>query len=616
MKITIPRTIFTILIPIAATLASVAEPATGPGSGQPTAILSTLQKGHPRLLLTPESLKTLKDQVSKDPERQKLLAGVCAQADRMIKDKPVEYVLIGPRLLDKSRTCLNRVSTLSFAWLMTNDRKYADRALQELETVAAFPDWHPPHFLDTAEMTCACAIGYDWLYSYMNSKQRDMVRAAIISKGLKPGLDLYRSHKGFTNSKHNWSQVCNGGLAVGALAIADEEPAMCAETLESGLKAVQNAMANFGPDGSWNEGPGYWGYTTQYTAYYLEAMRTALGNMHGLDKTPGLAECGLFKIYFSGPTGIQFNFADAGEKEGPPPQMFWLANTFNKPVYAWEARRKLDSRNPLSIIWYSPAGQDPEISKLPLNKFFRRDNIVFLRSAWQNPDAMWVGFKGGDNKANHSHLDLGSFVFDALGTRWVTDLGSDDYNLPGYFGKARFTYFRLSTESHSTLVIDNTNQATKAEASVIAFADEGAVGGSAVADLSPAYPMTKSALRGISLRNGKCLLVEDEVLSGKPVDVRWGIITRANVTIAGADAVLEQKGKRMYARILEPAGAAFEKLSANPPPPQRQQSDATKLGVKLPARTTDLRLVVTFATDRESLQQQVKPLKNWPGQIK
>ena len=35
--------------------------------------------------------------------------------------------------------------------------------------------------------------------------------------------------------------------------------------------------------------------------------------------------------------------------------------------------------------------------------------------------------------AFHSNLDIGTFVLDAFGERWVVDLGADDYNLPGYF---------------------------------------------------------------------------------------------------------------------------------------------------------------------------------------
>ena len=80
--------------------------------------------------------------------------------------------------------------------------------------------------------------------------------------------------------------------------------------------------------------------------------------------------------------------------------------------------------------------------------------VVTMRSSWDDPNARFVGFKGGDNKVNHSHADLGTFVLDAMGYRWAMDLGPDDYNLPGYFGKERWNYYRLRTEGHNTLVVD------------------------------------------------------------------------------------------------------------------------------------------------------------------
>ena len=597
----------------------VAYSADQPTQADSSDILKTLRSGHPRLFITPESTQKLREEAKQDHELSNQLAAICKAADKIVDEKPIEYVK-GAVLLNKSRTCLGRITTLAFAWQMTSDDKYAVRALKELTAVCAFPDWHPAHFLDTAEMTCAVGIGYDWLYPYLDKGQRDTVRNALVAKGLTPGLQCYRGTDPFhykwqwPKTSNNWSQVCNGGLAVGALAIADEEPAISSQVLVSGLKAVQGAMMSFGPDGSWNEGPGYWLYTTIYTAYYLDALKTALGSMQDLDKNPGLSATGLFRIHFVGPNGrLMFNFADCGDYAEPASQMFWLAKTFNQPLYAWEASQKTNC-SPFCMIWHSPAGKGPAQSQLPLNKYFRRDNIVFLRSAWEDPNAMWVGFKGGDNKASHSHLDLGSFVLDALGERWAVDLGSDDYNLPGYFGKERFTYFRLKTESHNTLLIDHTNQNTEAESPVVAFSSD-ETGGAAVVDLSSAYPMTQSTRRGIRMLDGKSVLVQDQVLAGKPVDVLWGMMTRSKVTIDGASVVLERKGKQLYGRILSPSGAIFQTLSANPRPPEHQQADVTKLSVKLSGNVTNLVLVVIFSTDKNFPLPVVKPLAQWAGQI-
>ena len=134
--------------------------------------------------------------------------------------------------------------------------------------------------------------------------------------------------------------------------------------------------------------------------------------------------------------------------------MFWLAREFNQPVCAWYERRATTTRPPWTCSGSTRRATSPKAAGLPLDKYFRGAEVAVLRSDWDNPKALFVGFKAGDNKANHSHLDLGSFVFDAAGARWAMDLGADDYNLPGYFGAQRWNYYRLRAEGQNTLVIN------------------------------------------------------------------------------------------------------------------------------------------------------------------
>src|SRR6185369_15727008 len=114
---------------------------------------------------------------------------------------------------------LNRIYTLALLYRLEGNQQYAERAWQELRAAADFKDWNPRHFLDTAEMTHAFAVGYDWLYEVWTPEQRASLRNAIVDKGLEPALRCYRgtaSYPEFPTMRHNWNQVCNGGIGMGA----------------------------------------------------------------------------------------------------------------------------------------------------------------------------------------------------------------------------------------------------------------------------------------------------------------------------------------------------------------------------------------------------------------
>ena len=229
-------------------------------------------------------------------------------------------------------------------------------------------------------------------------------------------------------------------------------------------------MASFAPDGGWAEGPGYWNYATEYNVFFLSAVESALGTDFGLKQMAGFPETGEFRMQSIGPLNRTFNYADAHDSPGAAPQMFWLAKAFSRPDYAEHESRHIGDRAGIfHLLWAAGRPQLLQRAPPPLDKLFRGIDVAFFRSAWNDKNALFVGFKGGDNRANHSHLDLGTFVLDAFGQRWALDLGSDDYNLPGYFGPQRWNYYRLRTEGHNTLTIEGENQNPTARARLLAF---------------------------------------------------------------------------------------------------------------------------------------------------
>ncbi|MBC8004522.1 MAG: heparinase II/III family protein [Verrucomicrobia bacterium] len=572
-----------------------------------TGILKTLHKDHPRLLLTNVRLQELKILSSKDPKLKKYAADVIAQADKDLFKSPIEHVLIGPRLLDKSRECLNRVYNLSFAYRWTNNPKYLSSAIANMKNVCSFADWNPSHFLDVAEMTHAVAIGYDWLYHSMDQPTRNQIKAGLIKLGLEEGKKAYASNAWWMKVDHNWNQVCNSGLAIGALSIAETDPDLALYMIPKAIELLPFALKSYGPDGVWGEGPGYWLYATDYTAYGISALQTALGSDFGLTKQPGLNLTGYFPIYSAGPSGYMLNYADAGEKSklGVPHPCLWLAGVYNNSHFSDFVIDQLETRtaNVFDIIWFQPYAHSA--ANRPLDIFFDgKVSLYFSRSSWIDPNALWIGFKAGYNKVNHAHLDLGNFELDALGVRWARDLGSDDYNLPDYFGSKRYTYYRLQSISHNVPVLNGQNQRQDGTSQFIKHG-EGISEPYAVIDFTSAYKDFASlAQRGIKLLdNRKSILIQDEFILTKSAEYMWGMTTDASIQIIGSkEAELTLNGQKMKARILAPSNAVFTVESAQQAKPQKENRDVSRLLAKVPETIGS----ITFAI-------QLSP--QWPGSV-
>ncbi len=572
------------------------------------ALLARLNHSHPRLLIDAQRFDGLKTRIQAHSPAGLWHARLLMEADRVLHEPPAQYQLRRSEgLLTASRTVLDRVYTLSLVYKTTGNRAYLERLWQELAAAAAFPDWHPGHFLDTAEMTHAFAIAYDWLHQDWSDSQRQVMKTALVNKGLKPGLAAYRGRGKvgwWAGAPGNWNQVCNGGLGLGALSLLKEEPEVAGEVLREALVSLQRGMTAYAPDGGHPEGPMYWGYGTFYTVLFLAALETALGDDLGLSGLEGFAAAGFYPVYLTSVTGRVFNLADASEHLSRTAQMFWLGKRFQQPVFSWYASQ---TRRPhaLDLLWGESPGVSPALAGLPLDRYFRGVEVLTFRSGWDDPQGLFVGFKAGANADPHAHLDLGTFVLDALGHRWALDLGPDNYNLPGYFGKKRHDYYRLRAEGHNTLVINprpGPDQNPGAVAPIIKFQAH-RERPFAVAELSAAYaPAAAKVRRGLALIDRRHLLIQDEIETGHPAEVWWFMHTRAAVSLLEdrKTACLTQGQARMFAHILSPSQATFTVRPARPLPAsphpltQGDDSDVKKLAIRIKdARNLRLAVVLT-----------------------
>ncbi|KAF7314345.1 hypothetical protein MKEN_00907100 [Mycena kentingensis (nom. inval.)] len=596
----------------------------------------SIRSDRPRLIAPAYKWAALPALIAADQYMKAWNDTIFANATEYKAKPPVAYAKDGDSgILDNAREIKQRIKAFAYVYRMTNDTSWVDRTWEELQNAAgngasgfgpADDRWNAGHFLDTAELSAAFGIAYDWLYDIWSDDQKGQIRDALITNGLKPGVNQVTTAAGWwrNNITGNWNCVCNSGLTLGSLAIYGDDTTGTAEQLLKTTvdNAVQNCAQAATSDGTWLETSDYWYFGTTGHAEMAAALISATGSNYGLlDNNKNFYKTGDFHMYVMGPTS-KFNFGDHGPNKFSTTanSMFLYADYYNQPQYALFQRDQVDAAEPWSMFWYDPSVGGAFWDGKPLDHVFDNgaDQWASMRSSWTDINALFVGIKAGQNLYHQTHndLDTGDFVLDAMGTRWAGELGSGDYNSPDYFNNgdspdaARWKYYRKMTEGQNTILINQVNQLLTG-APTIKFETSNTTQGPTTVleldkdstayfttDMTSAYADATSVIRGIRLLNGrKQVLLQDEINTSK--SVMWRMHTNATVSVEGTSATLSLDGKTMKVQMLDPpSGAQFstseaKRLDSDPTPSVADQENpgVTVLIISLPAGTYNLQVL-------------------------
>jgi hypothetical protein len=245
-----------------------------------------------------------------------------------------------------------------------------------------------------------------------------------------------------------------------------------------------------------------------------------------------------------------FNFADNGSGVGVLPAMFWLASLSGDPSAVHNEMNKLSfmlENNPAGLtnnrllpfllIWASKVSFDnmaapEEKTYLALGK----SSVAAMRTGW-GADDIYLGVKGGTPSANHGHMDIGSFVMDAMDVRWAMDFGMSSYNSLESNGvdlwnmgqnSTRWDVFRYNNMAHNTLTFNGAKQLVSGYCPVENLTntpDRLSVG----LNLTPAYQNSVShCYRTAAIIENRYVEISDNIqASSTPLTVRWNLLTQA-----------------------------------------------------------------------------------------
>ena len=559
---------------------------------------------HPRLLATQADFDAMKIKIETDPFFQKEYQRVLKEAENLLELEPIVLdidEIYGGNLWLQSCDFMDRIFPLGIAYKMTDDRKYADRAYEEMLAMIEIDTWREDQVLVQAGLSLGYAIGYDWFYDAYTDNQREVILRGASKHFLKGYLGAYQgtqSHmKNNSVTYTNINGVVNGCAIAAGMAFLDEFPESSAYIIAKASRALEYGLVNYIDSGSWHEGVSYGTMQLQYLGIGMAALDKVFGHTYGIDKVENInkavdflmdMQCSAGSLVHSDSPNSNVNFYS--------PAYLWLTDYFggNSGQFIYDLYYETPGplEKSLTLLWGKPI-EEIDIER-DTGTYYKdaRNPIVVMRSSWNSKYNTFAGIKGGTQKrgysSSHAHIDSGAFSFSSDGVFWTTDVGAEDYNKAGY-GEFRYSetdadrwdYYRTRAEAHNCIII---NPDEKPEYVLDALSDfetyqENDFSAFSILDMTEAQAEdASSAKRGTYLAdNRQSLVVRDEItLLNDNSTLNWFMSTPHNVEIqddksviltnAGADTSKQLKIEFLCNKEIEVTAGPAEPLPTSPIP--------------------------------------------------
>lgn len=493
--------------------------------------------GHPRLFITPEHLRRLRELVAMD--RAELIAAhphfahhwdvIRRDADRCFEEEQItvyngRYSTTLPPALPArhednfpywtglSREIETRIQKLATVYLLTGERRYADLCAEWTLALCEWPYWTDPDYgnfnacLDTGHFCHAVAFAYDFLYDALTPEQRETIRTALLEKG---AAAVMKDATGGWAQKINWPNgfaVVMGGMGIAGAATLGDDP-RADEYVQYARRRIDEFLDSRDRDGGYVEGHTYGGYAMSHVMPFAGTLAThgdrALVDHPYIGKTLRFATWCLDPI-----TATSVNFCDSSYSARAYRSMAaWLAREGDPLAYWYLAHNEGLTHTfryvpPMGLLWLPLDGRGEAPEGRPQAAHYRDIGWTIARgdfSAAPTPGdpsllfAMRSGYFG-----SHVQRDNNAFMLNVNG-RWIL-------RDPGYG--------RDATELHSTLLVDGSGQAP-ADAHVAAFGNVGEVS-YMVGDASVCYGNLSDFRRHAVMVGGEYVVLFDEIRSEEP----------------------------------------------------------------------------------------------------
>ncbi|MBQ4159717.1 MAG: discoidin domain-containing protein [Clostridia bacterium] len=597
-------------------------------------------RAHPRLIVNDR--QALLDKIANDDQSAAWYADVKREADLVLNSSLSKYDAADNSIIAVCRAVENDMWYLGITYLVEQDRKYIDRALAEIRNVGTFPDWSNWAPICPSEMMYGIACAYDWMYDGLTPAERTEIIDVLKKQALWQFVRCYDGvlEKEINSGTSNRTLVANAAAAGVAIAIADEEPRLAQLLLDGAVEYAKPCFTEYGADGGFPEGTGYWRYATQFMYLMISELDNAVEDSFAMPKEiswyfeqPESINTPEYWMYMNGATS-RFVYGDSSHGFFYNPLVYYAGERYNKPFYGWYLNQLMEKHGsnvditPFAIAWYNPDIEWKNVG-MPLDKTFnakKNAQTASMRSSWSDEDMLYVAIQGGDNTQGHMMPSLGTFIVEANGKAFIKQNPKLDYD--SSYDDA--LYYVARTESQNTIIVNpdkTVGQNTSAVASFVKH-EEAENEAFTVLDMTQTNSAFTDAKRGVYMTPGRhSVVLQDEMKLNKPSEVYWFAHTSGDIALSAdrKSALLTVDGERMYVAITNgPSDAVFEIMATEPLPTSPvQPPDAPSLGgFKLAVHmqnVTDATLAVEFVPLKagEAAPEQltpVKPISAWSVQ--
>lgn len=426
------------------------------------------QVKHPALLFTKARVEAAKSRVESDTCMARCWEDILKVADGALKGNN-----------------FRRADYLSLAYLMTGDRRYADRLKSILQSLTDAKTWgseemlsRKPVWRSDLGLSHKClmsALAYDAIYETLSGQERKDLAEKLLRLGLEPALGDWvleptRIHT-LNSMGHNWWTSCVYNAGMLALALQNELPQAreWAATLNEVMPewfgfagdVLQNKMKTFDESGGMYESLNYANFGIQEALQYRIAWQNAYPGQKA-SPVPQLEKLPDYFLQVCYPrTGILYdiNFGDSHKNVTAESSMMLLyALGIQRPDMLWYFNQIQDGQHrdgyfrnrPMGFLYMPDVRKAPETPDLPTSWLLKDFGWAMVRDSWKK-DATMLAVKSG-HTWNHSHADANSLILFHKGVDILKDAGNCSYPNPEYRG-----YF-FQSDAHNVVLFNGEGQ--------------------------------------------------------------------------------------------------------------------------------------------------------------